>query len=181
MDKEKYFEISKKLKISLRCPVLAFCERRFATLLYFEKVLRFEKTINTIGLIDGITAGEGYFENFCPEVHLFPSGTILLLSEACDLAVKSCWYNWKESKEFVSIEYSHYSECPEYANYKFQIDNKQLDLKKQLLNNIAVKLIPEMFDKNNEISDDEIVDRIINISLKIFHGLENNSINTEID
>jgi hypothetical protein len=137
MDKIEYFEKSKKLRLTQRCPILNLCERRLATIFwlshsqyapenvdpfkYLKKKGEIEETLNFNQLIRiqgeypsfAFNPDSIYFSNMCPEIHLFDSDHSLIGKEiSCTSA------SYEKGEDFQLLDFGHFSECPEFCNWK---------------------------------------------------------------
>ncbi len=133
MDKSKYQERSRKLRLPQRCPLVGYCQR-WAWTIYFYNYMDLPNPTNDIGDVlskagdlppdydekkvqlaveaPTIAKGEDYYwvENLCPEVPLFNSGYVpgIVPSEA----VAS--FSWVKGHGMEYIDHKHFSECLEF-------------------------------------------------------------------
>ena len=144
MNKDQYFQISKDKNLPNRCPILNICERRAHSIfiLSYSRTKESGKSWNQHLIDDGVlnkdfnqvkipfqgespgiigTTNSDYFSVFdlCPEVNLFDSMHTFMSSN------KTAWitgsynkYN-KSAEKFVTSEFRHFSECPEFCKHVF--------------------------------------------------------------
>ena len=136
MNKDEYFEISKKKNLPLRCPILNYCSRRAITICFNSNYEKYEPGLSCQDALikDGtlprdfkskrvdlqgekpiwMPRSTGYFfEGMCPEVNLFDS--------SISLACVSADYDKENAPPKVQvIESKHFSECPEFNFYVFE-------------------------------------------------------------
>lgn len=142
IDIEKYFQISRKMNLSNRCPLVGKCERWAITLfsyqfydshVYASKPLEIEDTLIKKGIIDENfmqkairikaelpeflrTNDRISYCNMCPEVNLFDKTNAI--SYAYGYASISGEYDsYRSVNQFQNYENRHYSECLEFNQF----------------------------------------------------------------
>ncbi len=144
MNKQAYFDKSKKEKVSKKCPLYERCQR-CAFSLYFlsgldqENYKSVDNALEEVGLwkldendeliiqVGSVVSKIGgknilYFENVCPEVPLFSNGTFGYIPKKA--ITKGSWDNFYpknkfgEDGKFEVLETGHFTECREYIKYQ---------------------------------------------------------------
>jgi hypothetical protein len=174
MDKNAYYEISKREKLPKRCPIFGYCERR-AWSVYLKTYMtdknmyeqitltllengeiqeKFDKEkVECVGAFPEMfkSAPNPYgaicwYKNFCPEIFLFRESGL-----GSGLAVVAGEYEYlKENKEkewaTIKEEYGHYSECSEFCRNHYR---KTAKPKRKKRSAISKRLWFEIFQRDD--------------------------------
>lgn len=151
MNSNDYYEISQRLNLPLRCPILNYCERRAATIYINSGYIKVDPTLSIDEALtrDG-TLPEDFTKNkiciqgqaptfiggtnnylltgMCPEVNLFESSHSQIQDEACVSVEYDKYYKAPQKRVLKS---QHFSECPEFNKYLFEKGKSHLKFKTQ--------------------------------------------------
>jgi hypothetical protein len=178
MDKKAYFNISDKLGLPRRCPLVRYCQRWKYTV-YFNSYGK--DRCDTDGQVDELLKkhhelpvdfdekkvafcgdptishddNESFFRsNVCPEISLFSEHRLGNMPKE---AISSC--SWSKYEEFRFIEYQHFSECLEF------IQNSYFDRSKIKTSNIMNNFINQ-HGLNDNVAGDKVMGDKITISMQ---------------
>lgn len=139
MNKDEYYEISRKNKAPKRCPILDYCSRRAWTLYFFggygspdsdeDAFARLEREghapsdlrqrqIPLRGEPPSFQKSDDYvaFWNMCPEVSLFDADFRFGFAARSPLTSAT----WNDKQGITHSEHRHFTECPEFCAWSAQ-------------------------------------------------------------